>query len=441
MTVQAYIRVLFRWWWLLLLGIALGVAAGYGAQVLLGTVALGSLESYSATAILSLGTETEGMVQDESTLSLSESLVPTYVELATRPPITNRVVERLGLPISAGKLASSHLEASQPEKTQLIEITGKYPDPVIAAAIANEAALLLQEFSPVRPMRLVQVVSLASVPESPDPDPYLLITVSGLVGLLLALGMILLTEFALDRPYTAEWAAARLELPILGTFSRKSTPGRPNWLGQKKSAATAPNDPVWWGVMATLDRATETFSGAKKHGKSIVVTGPQRTESKMAAAMALASAAAASGKRTILVDADVRGANLGSWLNLTKNYGLSTLALNGYSGEGVKDLLVPAATAGYSVLPAGPRTSESGKLTREGFWQSLLADLSNQADLIIINGPAIDSAPEVMALAASADGMLEVMDLGKTRAPLVNETKELLDRAGVTILGVVLNEN
>ncbi len=445
MTVQAYFRVFMRWWWLFLLGLGLGLGGGYGAQVFLGTVAPGSLESYSATATVSVGTETQGFVQGQETLDMANLVVPTYVELAKRPPITDRVVEKLGLPIASGKLASSHLEVIQPEKTQLIEITGKYPDPVTAAAIANETAVLLQEASPLRPMRLVQIVSLASVPESPDFTPYLLIGVTGVLGVLLALGLVLLIEFALDRPYTSEWAAARLQLPILGTFDGKRAPGRPTRLGQRRPGLKAPNEPVWWTVMATLDRAAEfsaNGTGPKRPaGKSIVVTGGQTAESRTAAAVALATASAASGRRTILVDADVRQPYLARWLNLAPQSGLTTLAKNGYSREDARKLLVPGAIEGFSVLPAGPKSAEAGRLIHERFWKSLLSDLCAESDLVVVNGPAIQAAPQVMTLVTSADGIVEVVDLGQTRAPSVNETRDILGRAGATILGVVLNRN
>jgi capsular exopolysaccharide synthesis family protein len=444
MTVQAFFRIFLRWWWLFLLFLAVGLVAGYQVQVLLGTLTPGSLATYSTTATVTLGTEVQGLEQSNTDLNLAESLVPTYVELALRPPITERVVQTLGLPVSAAKLVAAHLEVVQPEKTQLIEITGKYPDPVIAAAIANETALQLQSAAPVRPTRLVQVVSMADVPESPDNGIYLLIGMAGIVGLILAAGIVLLIEFSLDRPYTPEWAASRLALPILGTARPKYTPGRSAWFGLwRRSASAVPTEPVWWAVMSTIDRLPpEEAEKEVKQGRAIVVTGPQSRESKTATAVTLAYAAAASGRKTILVDADVRRSRLQRWFKLAERDGVTTLARNGYSGEDANKLLVPGAIEGLSALPAGPKPVEAGgRLMHSRFWQTLLDDLRSQAELVIVNAPAIKAAPEAMVLATNADAVLVTMDLGKTKAPLVNETQDILDRAGATILGVILNES
>jgi len=415
---------------------------------LLGPLAPGSLEIYSATATVTVGVEIEGYEQSRTDLSLAESLVPTYTELAKRPPITDQVVEVLALPISAGRLASHHLEIEQPERTQLLEITGKYPDAQIAASIANETARQLQLSSPTRPRGLVQIVSFAKVPDKPDIEPYLFMGLGATVGLLLALGMILLIEFALDRPYTPEWAETRIDLPCLGCFRHKHTPGRPGRLGINDNLAITLSEPTWRVVLATLDRATNNSMAATQRSLSIVVTSPEPRKSKAGAAVSLAAAAAASGRRTILVDADVqrsrlkRSSELQRWFKLEQHKGVTTLAQNGYSSEGAQALLVPlmdSLISGLSILPAGPRPDQGGQLVLDVFWQALLADLWGQADLVVVNGPAIKAAPEIMPLIANADGVLVTMDLGKTRAPKVNEVEDMLAKAGAKTIGLVIN--
>jgi len=358
------------------------------------------------------------------------------------------VVEVLALPISAGRLASHHLEIEQPERTQLLEITGKYPDAQIAASIANETARQLQLSSPTRPRGLVQIVSFAKVPDKPDIEPYLFMGLGATVGLLLALGMILLIEFALDRPYTPEWAETRIDLPCLGCFRHKHTPGRPGRLGINDNLAITLSEPTWRVVLATLDRATNNSMAATQRSLSIVVTSPEPRKSKAGAAVSLAAAAAASGRRTILVDADVqrsrlkRSSELQRWFKLEQHKGVTTLAQNGYSSEGAQALLVPlmdSLISGLSILPAGPRPDQGGQLVLDVFWQALLADLWGQADLVVVNGPAIKAAPEIMPLIANADGVLVTMDLGKTRAPKVNEVEDMLAKAGAKTIGLVIN--
>lgn len=438
MTIQALFRVLLRWWWFLLLGAALGLAAGYLLLIRSGTVSSSSLETYSATATVSIGTEVQGLDQSNQDLGLAESLVSTYLELAKRPPITQRVVRSLDLPFSASTLGNTFLEISQPEKTQLIEITGKHADPETAAAIANSTAQELQASAPTRPTRLIQLVSAAEVPQNPSTEPYLLLGIATLAGLFLSIGPVLIVEFALDRPYTPEWAANRINLPILGIAKRKDAPGRPSWLGLHHRAICVPSEPVWWTVMTTLERATDDPDEFEAQGKSIVVTAPKSKGNKTAAAVTLAHAAAGSGKQTILVDADVRHAGFRSWFSLGDRDGVANLAVDGYDSEELKKLLVPGAIDGLVILPAGPKPAELEKLVKTKFWHMLLHDLSQQADLVVVNVPALNAAPEATVLSTIADGVLITMDLGKTRAPQINEIQDVLDKSGATVLGAVL---
>lgn len=438
MTIQAILRVVVRWWWLFLIGIALGLLGGYAAQVSFGAFEWGTFRTYSATATVSVGTEVQGLDQSNSELNLANSLVPTYVELARRPPITDRVVNNLNLTFSAGELVSAHLTVEQPERTQLIQITGKHWDAATAAAIANETALQLQQSAPIRPTRLIQTVSMAEVPMSFDASVYLLIGLGAVAGFLLALGLVLLIEFAFDRPYTLEWATSRFNLPILGTFSRRQTPGRPRLFGLLRGPDRVPNEAVWWAVMSSVDRAA---GDNPQRGRSVVVTSPRATDSKTAAAVSLAATAAASGRKTILVDADIRQSRLRKWYGLGVQQGVSTLATNGYEEEEVGTLLVSDVLTGVTVLPAGPKLTGRSHISEDRFWRHMIDDLTSQADFVVINAPSMKVVPEVMPLVTKVDGVLETADLGRTTAPQINETQGVLDRAGAKVLGVIINRS
>ncbi len=437
MTIQALFRLLLRWWWLFVIGAALGVAFGYFVLTSTGAAAPITLETYSATAAVTVGAEVQGMEQSNTDLNLAESLVPTYVELAKRPPITDRVADLLNLPYSAVELVASHLEVEQAEGTQLIEITGKDTDPAIAAAIANEVARQLQATAPVRPTRLIQIVSMAGTPQTPSTEPFLILAISGIVGLLLALGPVLLVEFTLDRPYTPEWAASRINIPILGTYNYKKTPGRVNLLGRRRSPTDLPDEPVWWTVMRSCP--AEGGDGSPAGGHSIAVTASRAKQSRDSAAMNLAHASALSGQSTIIVDADLEHSRLRKWFHSQSLDGVARLATSDYSAEELDALLVSGGLENLSLLPAGKLAGAPGRLLQSAFWQNLLRELAGRADLVIINSPAVKQAPEAMPVVSAADCVLLTMDLGKTRAPHINEAQSTLEQAGVKTLGVVLN--
>lgn len=60
-------------------------------------------------------------------------------------------------------------------------------------------------------------------------------------------------------------------------------------------------------------------------------------------------------------------------------------------------------------------------------------------DWIVMDGPPVLDAPETSSLAAIADGVVLVLQAGRTRQPVVQRSVELLRKAGARVLGSVLN--
>jgi len=70
----------------------------------------------------------------------------------------------------------------------------------------------------------------------------------------------------------------------------------------------------------------------------------------------------------------------------------------------------------------------------------LLKELRGEFDLILIDSPAVISCPEWLLLAPKVDGVVLVVEAGKTRWQTVNKVKESISAQNGNILGVVLNK-
>jgi receptor protein-tyrosine kinase len=69
----------------------------------------------------------------------------------------------------------------------------------------------------------------------------------------------------------------------------------------------------------------------------------------------------------------------------------------------------------------------------------ILSDMSNDADYVLMDSSPILLIPDNLYIAAAADGIIVVVSVGTTRPRDLLRTKEILERAGTPILGVVLN--
>jgi capsular exopolysaccharide synthesis family protein len=441
MDLRSYVSILRRWLWLIVLGFILGIAiSGYVQWY------LGLLPVYKAVATVSVGATTDGASQDIASLKLGLDLAPTYAELAQRPPVTRAVVDTLGLPITAQALAVDKLEVVLLKDTSIIEITASDNDPVRAAAIANEVARQLVAMAP-RPRHFVQVLAGAQVRHRQSYEPYVIMSVAGVLGPVLALGIVFMAEYLRDHLQTAEEAAQRLDVPILGTIGGRSK--RPfHWplsSSSLRSADGVRSQPIWWAIIETFRQSSSAQVRLKEglQGRLILVTSPGPGEGKLITAVSLARAWAMTGKKVILVDADPYRPSIHRYFGVSNQVGLTDLFQQDDESEQLEELgamLLPMDTANFTLLTSGPLSTDASRLLLSRSWHKLLKALAQEADVVVINGPPVLLRPEAVILAANVDGVLLVLDIGKTTLDAANEALEILRRGGGTMLGAVLNK-
>ncbi|MCO5183975.1 MAG: hypothetical protein M9928_11585 [Anaerolineae bacterium] len=442
---ETYLTLFWRWLWFLILGAILGIGVAY---FILDQQEL--LEVYEATATVTIGAQLEAAVVSSEELSIGQDLVPNFVVLAERPPITDNVINNLGLDISTKELVDNKLDVVQQGQTRVVLIIGKDQDPRIAAAIANETARQLRDTGPLRPTELIQIVALAPVPTNPSSEIYLILGLSALAGLFLAALIAVLIELKRDRPQTLSWAASRMDLPILGSFKlNKVLPRRRRWFGRIQSPDKWPTPAqVWWVVMEAFHKMLKmtddtSLAEANNIGHTIVVNSAKSTRSTPVAAVELARAWAASGSSVILIDADLKQSAIYNWLGTQDEPGLFKLLEHSEDADFstlAEQQLLSTPVPNLRIVRGGVKTANTMPLLNRKPWQQVMAALCQLADVVIVNSPAVDSGPEAMVLASQASGVLHIADLGKIGSADVNEAAALLANSGSHIIGMVMNK-
>jgi Mrp family chromosome partitioning ATPase len=367
-------------------------------------------------------------------------------------PVSQAVVDALGLPISAGELENL-VSTKSIGRTRLVEIAVIYNDAQQAADIANEIAQqvgLLPHFSHTAS---VLTVAEAGIPTRPSFGPYSSILIAGITGFLVAAGVIFLSEHLRGRIQTQQDVERAFRLPVLGTITNhlggRLEPASPRKQGEHLVAAekttttsvVSPpsfSDACRWICLrlSHLDHATP---------KRLLVSSPHDLEGQSSLAKGLAVAWAENGRKVFLVSAHRNGPAV------CHEFGIS-------DARGAKPTtrLVEHQCADLEEVPhllrkvrATPRsTSETASInlsTSVGKHQppvpvddGLLESLSERASLVIVDGPPVLSTPEAAALASSVDGVLLVLGMGKTEFKNVEETLHVVDEMGGKTLGAVL---
>ncbi|MGD0294820.1 MAG: polysaccharide biosynthesis tyrosine autokinase [Terracidiphilus sp.] len=184
-------------------------------------------------------------------------------------------------------------------------------------------------------------------------------------------------------------------------------------------------------------RNTILLSDFEGRLRSIVITSAAPGEGKTTIAAHLAIANADRGKKTLIVDGDLRRPSLHAKFGFTPREGLS----NVLTGElAWQDIVLPVeGKPNLSLLPAGLGSHRAADLIGPRL-STLLDEFSKEFDLVILDSPPLLGFAECLQIATAADGVLIISQAGETRRRAVAEVIAVLNRLRANIVGVVLNQ-
>ena len=183
-------------------------------------------------------------------------------------------------------------------------------------------------------------------------------------------------------------------------------------------------------------RNTILLSDFEQRLRSIVMTSAEPGEGKTTLAVHLAIANAASGKKTLLVDGDLRRPSVHARFGLTHHEGLG----NVLTGElAWQDVVIPIeGRPNLSIMPAGPGSHRAADLIGPRMAE-LLDEFAREYALVILDSPPLLGFAECLQMASAADGVVIISRAGETKRRNVAAVVSALHRIRANIVGVVLN--
>ncbi|WP_396336475.1 CpsD/CapB family tyrosine-protein kinase [Fischerella sp. JS2] len=169
--------------------------------------------------------------------------------------------------------------------------------------------------------------------------------------------------------------------------------------------------------------------------RKIVVTSSVTAEGKSEVSANLAAVIAQSGKRVLLVDADMRKPTQHHLWGLINSVGLSHLLV----GQGIFSQAVQKVTEFLAVLTAGVVPPNPLALIDSEGMTSLVDIFSENYDYVIFDTPPLAGIADAAVLGKMADGILLVTRPGVLDAPSAAAAKFLLERSEANVLGIVAN--
>jgi succinoglycan biosynthesis transport protein ExoP len=496
MGLREFILPLRKWWWLIALATLLGGVSGY-------LTTRQQLPIYRTRATVMVGNAIDNPNPNGTEFYLTEQLANTYADIAKRDNVRESVKQALGLSwlpeytarvVPNTQLVELSVTDTDPQRAQVVanelvtqltllsptgpgrsdqsredfvngqlntleskiaetqdeiirkqdELAGMFSARQIADAQSQIAALqaklttlqanyaALLSNTPNGAVNAINVIESARLPTSPvGPNRMATILLAVAIGFVLSTGAAYLMEYlddTLKNPDDVQKALALSTLGAVPEIRRRKSAGELVMLDGGQSAGAEA-----YRVL----RTNLQFAAVDRPLRTIVVTSPAPSEGKSFTAANLAMSLAQSGRRVVLVDTDLHRPRLHRLMGLPNGAGLTSALLE--TQPRLDGLLQETALPSLKVLTSGLLPPNPSELLGSTRMRMLLEELLLEADTVILDSPPVVALSDAAILATQADGVLLVLEAGKTRREWAARAAEALRRVNARIVGVVLN--
>ena len=291
-------------------------------------------------------------------------------------------------------------------------------------------------------------LTIAHLPKTNDVESNkrglpVMLAVGGFVGLLLGGGLIFLLGMLNGKFYSWEEVRAALvekEVPILGVLPQVTVFDS---YGDQMPLVLEANSPYlefYERLRTNLRRIGD------KPVKVVLLTSATGLEGKTFSAYNLAIASARSGKRTLLIEADLRSASNVESLKIAASPLAAVEPLHYYGNISECVLLVPEVENLY-VVPSPGFLRQASAVLESSEMRRLFEDVRNRFDFVVVDSPALSECNDALTLEPYTDGMVLVARPGYTLSSMLSEAADQLlesdeeesHKSGLQLLGAIIN--
>jgi len=307
--------------------------------------------------------------------------------------------------------------------------------------------------SAIRPSN-IRLIGPASLPSAPyKPNLPLNLAIGAVGGWFLGCGAVVYRYRTRRRLETPGDTVSCLRLPELGTIpaARSAVPrseGLRGMLGLDRSAGAV--ELITWqskvSEMSESFRSTLLSILSARNGNpaplTLVVTSPCAGEGKTTVTSNLAIAMAETGRRVLIVDADLRNPRLQEVFGVANSWGLSDLIGDDNSIDQLPASALARATQipNLFLIPSGPGVENVPALLHAPRLAVLLKRFREEFDFVLVDAPPVLQFSDARIVARWTDGVVLVVRSNRTRTDAALEAARRLLLDSAPVLGTILND-
>lgn len=287
----------------------------------------------------------------------------------------------------------------------------------------------------------LSIVEPAVIPLTPiSPNVPMSILLAAAIGGIIGLGAAFLLEYLDSTVKTAEDVEHAVKLPTLGLVPRLPSSASGS---DRLIALHHPRSHI--SEAYRVLRTNVQFSTLDMVSPRLVVTSPNPGEGKTTTIANLAVTLAQADKRVLLVDTDLRRPSIHRVFGIRNQFGLTNLLLDptlplDTTLYEIPTSELPGGRAGLWVLPSGPLPPNPADLLGSASMKQRLQQMQDWADIVLFDSPPVLAVADASIIGAFCNGVLLVVDAGRTRMDTLRQSLTILQRVGVQVVGVTLNK-
>ena len=370
----------------------------------------------------------------QTDVNLNNGLISTYSSIAKSSSILQKTIQNLNLDIPVSKL-EQNVEAKQIDNTQFLKISVKNESPERAKNIANELAeVFTEQIKEIYNLQNISIVDKAETEENPCNINHMKdMIIFGFAGIVLSIIIVMIIYMFDDTVKDQKDIEKNIKLRIIGTLP----------VDREKTELIVENNPKSPIVESIKTIRTNILYSTRKN--SILVTSCKEKEGKSWVINNVAVTFAQTGKRVILVDANLRQENNKNEIfNIEKCEGLSDF-IREISEDQMENLekarkyIKETSIPNLHIMQNGTIPPNPAELISSKNMKQLVNLLKNMYDIVLIDGTSSILVADSIALSSMVDSTILVAENRKTKINDLKKVKKLIEDVNGNILGVILN--
>jgi polysaccharide biosynthesis transport protein len=300
----------------------------------------------------------------------------------------------------------------------------------------------------------IHVVDYASQPKGPiGPGRMQGVTIALVLSLFFGVALSLFLEYLDDTVKSSGDVERSLRLPALAVIPIAGRSTRQRFLATPRMfLKTNGNGTYGRELLINADgpsvqaeayrhlRTSVLLSTAGRAPRTLLVTSSVPEEGKTTTVVNIATVLAQTGVNVLVIDADMRRPRLHQVFGMENNEGLSTALSSEMTQDEIFSMVKQYRDTNVYLLSSGAIPPNPAELLGSEQMRNLLDAASSTFRYVIIDSPPIASFTDGVLISSIVDGVLLVVQGGRTSRQVVRRTRQMLQEIGAKIIGVVLNK-